>query len=202
MPYMYDIILCVSSYLLGSIPFGYLVSRFKGLDIQQHGSKNIGATNVTRHLGKVAGAITLIADAGKGAVAVYCAHYYGDHANMVYIAAFAVVVGHMYPVWLKFKGGKGVATYLGVLLMLNRSAFVIFFMMWIFSFVTSKYASLSSISSVLIVLMWMFMDQVSLPSLISCSLITALIVYKHKDNIKRLMSKEELVIGQESGQQK
>ncbi|HEX5423513.1 MAG TPA: glycerol-3-phosphate acyltransferase, partial [Candidatus Acidoferrales bacterium] len=110
-------LIAVVAYFLGSIPFGFLIVKVRGRDIRESGSGNIGAANVARSAGAIAGALTLILDAGKGYLAVWiAAHWTHSDVRWMMVAALAAVIGHMFPVWLRFKGGKGVATSLGVFL--------------------------------------------------------------------------------------
>src|ERR1700712_4632191 len=134
-------------YLLGSIPFGLILTRLAGTaDLRSIGSGSIGATNVLRTGSKVLAAATLLGDALKGTVAVVIAGYFGG-PNAAMLAALGAFLGHLYPVWLKFKGGKGVATYIGVLIGLFWPAAVVFCVMWLATATTPRYSSLSGLSA-------------------------------------------------------
>ncbi|HEY6248844.1 MAG TPA: glycerol-3-phosphate 1-O-acyltransferase PlsY [Candidatus Angelobacter sp.] len=214
----------VVSYLLGSIPFGYLlVKMFRGEDIRTSGSGNIGATNVARSGAKGLGIVTLFLDALKGFVAVlhasHWAHTHLQHAdikllhpdleaNAMAIAALSAVVGHIFPVWLKFKGGKGVATALGVFILLLPKAIVVSLVIFILSVAISRYVSLGSIlATVSLPIAAYFLEDwahhlgdsrwgidwmTMLPVCATC----LLIVGKHHENIRRLLAGNENRLGQ------
>ncbi|MCY1705983.1 glycerol-3-phosphate 1-O-acyltransferase PlsY [Pannonibacter sp. SL95] len=184
-------------YLLGSIPFGLIITRMAGLgDIRKIGSGNIGTTNVLRTGKKSLAAATLLGDALKGTVAVLLvSHFYGQEMAMV--AGFGAFLGHLFPVWLKFKGGKGVATYLGILLGLSWPAGVAFALIWIAVAYLSRYSSLSALtaslaSPVLLVLL----DQWQLAELFG--VLTLMLWAKHHENIGRLLKGQESKIGSKS----
>jgi glycerol-3-phosphate acyltransferase PlsY len=213
----------VFGYLLGSVPFGLILTRAAGLgDVRKIGSGNIGATNVLRTGNKSLAAATLLLDALKGTAAVWIVHAvlksaWGFPANWMpgarfavspveagssevayWIAAFAGVaafVGHIYPVWLGFKGGKGVATYIGAMLGFFWPGAVFFCALWLLTAVTMRYSSLAALiaSLVPIAYAWMIGEQ-SLALLLA--LMAALIYYKHEANIRRLLSGSEPKIGQ------
>jgi len=186
--------IAVAAYLLGSIPWGLLIARIFGrVDIRQAGSRNIGATNVARVAGPAAGILTLVLDAAKGFAAVsLAARYSNDSATWMVIAGLAALMGHCFPVWLNFKGGKGVAAALGVFLALCAPAalaalaiFVLVAMYW-------KYASLGSIAAaaampLLIYFLWA--PPHAPPTIIIFGTMAAslLIIYKHDANIQRLV---------------
>ena len=132
------------SYLLGSIPFGFLLTKiFLKKDIRDIGSGNIGATNVLRGGNKVIGFATLILDISKAILPVIFVKF--NYPNLIYIASLCTFLGHLFPIWLKFKGGKGVATYVGILFSINFLFGIIFGLVWIITYFISKYSSLSSI---------------------------------------------------------
>jgi glycerol-3-phosphate acyltransferase PlsY len=185
----------VIGYLLGSIPFGLLLTRFAGTqDLRSIGSGNIGATNVLRTGRKGLAAATLLCDMLKGTLAVVLAGYFGgpDAAMLAGLAAF---LGHLFPVWLKFKGGKGVAVYIGVLLGLFWPAAVVFCLLWLATAATTRYSSLSGLvaSFVTPIFLWWF-DQPALASLLV--VLTLLTFYVHRENIKRLQAGTEGRIGE------
>lgn len=182
-------------YLLGSIPFGLALCQIFGYgDIRLIGSGNIGATNVLRTGNKPLALATLILDSGKGAIAVLLALYFADF-NVAMIAGFSALIGHCYPVWLKFKGGKGVATTLGTLLalspILGGIACAIWFIMALI-FRVSSVAALVAIGMMPIIAHYLYADP-NLSGL--CAAIAALVYLKHRENIKRLFKGEEPRIG-------
>ena len=181
-------------YLLGSIPFGLILTRLAGTkDLRSIGSGSIGATNVLRTGNKALAVGTLLGDALKGTVAVVIAGYYGG-PNAAMLAAFGAFLGHLYPVWLKFKGGKGVATYIGVLIGLFWPAAVIFCLMWLATAFTTRYSSLSALIAAFVtpLFLWWFGH----PALASLFVVlTLLLFWKHSENIKRLQSGTEGRIG-------
>ena len=182
-------------YFLGSIPFGLVLTRFAGTeDLRSIGSGSIGATNVLRTGRKGIAAATLIGDALKGTVAVVICGYYGG-PNAAMLAAFGAFLGHLYPVWLKFRGGKGVATYIGVLIGLFWPAAIVFCVMWLATATTTRYSSLSALIAAFVtpLFLWWF-GQPMLASLLV--VMTLLLFYAHRENIKRLQTGTEGRIGQ------
>ncbi|MGO4386024.1 glycerol-3-phosphate 1-O-acyltransferase PlsY [Microvirga sp. 2YAF29] len=181
-------------YLLGSIPFGVIFTRMAGLgDIRNVGSGNIGATNVLRTGRKGLAAATLIGDALKGTAAVLIAAQWGP--QFATIAALGAFLGHLFPVWLKFKGGKGVATFIGVLIGLNWVAAVIFGVIWLGVAFASRYSSLSALvaSGATPVVLWLLGE----PGMAAATIIlVALLWWKHSPNITRLLDGTEGKIGQ------
>ncbi len=184
----------VLGYLLGSIPFGLLLTRLAGTqDLRTIGSGNIGATNVLRTGRKSLAAATLIGDMLKGTVAVIIAGYFGG-PNAALLAALGAFLGHLFPVWLKFRGGKGVATYLGVLLGLFWPGAVVFAVLWLATAYTSRYSSLSALVAAFVtpIFLWWF-GQLALASLFV--VLTLLLFYTHRENIRRLQAGTEGKIG-------
>jgi acyl phosphate:glycerol-3-phosphate acyltransferase len=182
-------------YLLGSIPFGLVLTRLAGTeDLRSIGSGSIGATNVLRTGRKGIAAATLIGDALKGTVAVVICGYYGG-PNAAMLAALGAFLGHLYPVWLKFRGGKGVATYIGVLIGLFWPAAIVFCVMWLATATTTRYSSLSALIAAFVtpLFLWWF-GQPMLASLLV--VMTLLLFYAHRENIKRLQTGTEGRIGQ------
>ena len=177
------------SYLAGSIPFGLILAKiFLKQDIRQSGSGNIGATNVLRTGGKLLGLLTLILDGLKGYIAVLVTmKYYQDY---IFLSALLVFLGHLFPIWLKFKGGKGVATYLGILFAFNILLPLVFIVSWLVIVFISKFASLASLVSTFIVLIVnIFLE--GLDQSVILFLFFVLIVYSHKTNIGRLKAGTE-----------
>ena len=182
------IIVAVYSYLLGSIPFGLILTKiFLKKDIRKIGSGNIGTTNVLRTGKKSLAASTLILDLMKGYFSIIITFTYFE--NLISYSALICFIGHIFPVWLKFKGGKGVATYLGVILALSYKFFLIFGISWLILSFLFRYASLSSIISSLIVFVcsYLFNNNFSLILFI----FFIIILYTHRENIIRLKNSEE-----------
>jgi glycerol-3-phosphate acyltransferase PlsY len=182
-------------YLLGSIPFGLILTRSAGLgDIRSIGSGNIGATNVLRTGNKKLAAATLLLDALKAAVAALVAWYFfGKEAGL--LAGFAAFMGHLFPVWLGFKGGKGVATYIGTLLGVAPWMVLVFGAIWLGVAKISKYSSLSALVATLVipVVLW-FLNEPKIALVLA--VMTAISWWKHEENIKRLIAGTESRIGQ------
>src|SRR6478735_9908132 len=185
----------VLGYLLGSIPFGLILTKLaRTQDLRSVGSGNIGATNVLRTGHKGLAAATLICDALKGTIAVVIAGNFGG-PNAAMLAALAAFLGHLFPVWLKFKGGKGVAVYIGVLIGLFWPAAMVFCVLWIATAATTRYSSLSALVASFItpIFLWWF-GHPALASL--CAVLTLLLFYMHRENIKRLQAGTEGRIGE------
>ena len=188
----------IIAYLIGSIPFGYLIVRAKGGgDVRDTGSGGTGATNVSRRAGKAAGVVTLILDALKGAIAVIIAQLMlkGDDTTWLpAAAAIAVIVGHVFPVWLKFRGGKGVATGVGVFLMLAPLAVLFAGVIFVAVVALTKYVSLGSIlaAATIPLFVWLFVLEVDLKPVLVASITGALLImFAHRGNIARLLSGTE-----------
>ncbi|KJC58835.1 glycerol-3-phosphate acyltransferase [Bradyrhizobium sp. LTSPM299] len=188
------IVALLIGYLLGSIPFGLILTRLAGTqDLRSVGSGNIGATNVLRTGHKGLAAATLIGDMLKGTIAVIIAGTY-DGPDAAMLAALGAFLGHLFPIWLKFKGGKGVATYIGVLLGLFWPAALIFAAIWLGTAYTSRYSSLSALVAAFVtpIFLWWF-GHAALASLFA--VLTLLLFYMHRENIKRLQAGTEGKIG-------
>jgi glycerol-3-phosphate acyltransferase PlsY len=193
--YAIDVIALLIGYLFGSIPFGLILTRQAGTqDIRSIGSGNIGATNVLRTGHKGLAATTLICDMLKGTVAVIIAGYYGGPSAAM-LAALGAFLGHLFPVWLNFRGGKGVAVYIGVLIGLFWPAAVVFCVLWLATAATSRYSSLAALvaSFVTPIFLWWF-GHLALASLFA--VLTMLLFYMHRENIKRLQTGTEGRIGE------
>ncbi len=185
--------IAVGSYLLGSVPFGIVVSKLFGLpDPRTVGSKNIGATNVLRSGSKAAALATVLLDAGKGGIAVLIARSLsGDDASQV--AALFSFLGHLYPVWLGFKGGKGVATFLGTLLALTPMVGLIALASWLFTYFVFRYSSLSALmASILTPLVAILLGYGNLAALLLA--MSGLLIWKHRANIERLRDGTEPMV--------
>ena len=182
------IIVAVYSYLLGSIPFGLVLTKiFLKKDIREIGSGNIGTTNVLRTGKKSLAIATLILDLLKGYFSIALTFIYFE--NLISYSALICFVGHIFPVWLKFRGGKGVATYLGVVLALSYKFFLIFGITWLVLSFLFRYASLSSIVSSLIVFVYSYFFIDNFSSILFIFFV--IIVYTHRENIVRLKNSEE-----------
>ena len=208
--------LIASAYLIGSIPFSYLVVRvFAGADIRQHGSRNVGATNVARTFGKWPGIIALILDVSKGYAAIVVARYLVDRPDWpfqasatagplqsrefwVALAGLIAVLAHMFPVWLKFHGGKGVATAMGVFLALDPVVIAAAIIVFLIVLITTRFVSLASIISAASIPLFFHFLANNAPFwrvILSIPIAIAIIV-KHHSNIRRLVSREERRMGE------
>ena len=179
----------IISYLMGSIPFGFILTKiFLNKDIREIGSGNIGATNALRTGNKTIGYSTLILDILKAVVPViYVKIFYQE---FLYIASLCAFLGHVFPIWLKFKGGKGVATYLGILFAINFYFGIVFIISWFITFFISKFSSLSSlIGAASIPIYLLFLSQFD--QVVFFTIMFVLIFFTHRENIKRLKNKEE-----------
>ena len=185
-----ELILIISiSYLMGSIPFGLILTKiFLKKDIREIGSGNIGATNVLRTGNKVIGYLTLVLDVLKAVIPVLYIKF--NFPELVYISSLSAYIGHVFPVWLKFKGGKGVATYVGILFSINYFLGIIFVVSWLIIFFISKYSSLGSILSSLTIPIFIYFNS-SYENEYFFIIIFVLILYTHRKNVKRLINKEE-----------
>ena len=183
------VIVVIYSYLLGSIPFGLVLTKiFLKKDIRTVGSGNIGTTNVLRTGNKFLAIATLAFDLLKGYISVYITMLYFE--NLTSLSALICFIGHIFPIWLKFKGGKGVATYLGVILALSYKLFLIFGIAWVSLSLLFRFASLSSMISALIVFLYAYFYEININTLI-LFLFFVMILFTHKENILRLKSSTE-----------
>lgn len=198
---MRSILVVLCAYLIGSIPFGYLIVRLRhGADIRETGSGGTGATNVTRRAGRLAGVLTLLLDGAKGIAAVLIAKSFGsaeDAAWIVGVAAIAALVGHIFPIWLKFRGGKGVATGLGVMAVLAPIPTLVAMVAFVITFMLTRYVSLSSMVAAMVLPIAVFSYHGLIrpsddPGTLLAALIGAvLIVWAHRANIDRLRTGTE-----------
>lgn len=184
----------IAAYFLGSIPFGLILAKlFAGEDVRKSGSGNIGATNVVRVVGPVAGILTLLLDLAKGSGAVLLAERISNEsAAWMMVAAFAALIGHCFPVWLKFKGGKGVATAAGVFLALSPWACLIAIVLFLLVVIFWRYVSLGSISAaasmpLLIYFLWAPRHAPPLAVTLGTLAVALLVIYKHRGNLQRLI---------------
>ena len=183
------IIVAFVSYLMGSIPFGFVLTKvFLKKDIRDIGSGNIGATNALRTGNKFVGYITLILDISKAVIPVIFVKF--NYPDLLFIASLCAFLGHVFPIWLKFKGGKGVATYVGILFSINIILGAVFVISWLIVFVITKYSSLSSIIGTLTVPSYLLITGQN-NNIIFFAIMFVLIFFTHRENIKRLKNKEE-----------
>ncbi len=189
------ILLLIISFIIGSIPFGIIIAKAKEVNLKKIGSGNIGATNVLRSLGKGPAALTLLGDVLKGTAAVALARYFG--ATPVYEGLFglAAILGHNFSIFLGFRGGKGVATSLGVLVIYSPQTAIVTFIIWLVVVVFTKYSSLGAlVSFVFLPINILLFDDKG--KLFTAILIAILIFFRHRDNIQRLIKGTERRIGQ------
>lgn len=184
----------VVSYLIGSIPFGYIIARSRGIDIRQHGSGNIGATNVWRTLGPLPGAAAFAGDAGKGFLAVLLGRYVGLEGAEL-LTGLAALAGHSWPVYLKFKGGKIIATGAGVVLALSPATILVALVVWLAVLGIFRYVSLSSICAALSVPVSFYFFEGGWKNVAFGVMIAVFAVFKHIPNIKRLIAGTEYKVG-------
>jgi glycerol-3-phosphate acyltransferase PlsY len=194
------IIIFIGAYLFGATPWGFIIGKMKGIDIRKHGSGNIGATNVTRTLGGGLGKLCFLLDTLKGFIPVFIASIMVKDSQVdsaMIVATLATVLGHMFPVYLKFKGGKGISTTGGALLALAPGAFICSALIWVISFKTSRYVSLASIiaAATLPLNAWLLnltgLTKTTMPLIIFLAILGLLAVVRHISNIKRLLNGTE-----------
>ena len=183
------LVIGIASYLMGSIPFGLVLTKiFLKKDIREIGSGNIGATNALRTGNKLIGYSTLLLDIAKAIIPVIYVKI--NYPDLIYIASLCTFLGHVFPIWLKFKGGKGVATYVGILFSINIILGLIFVASWVFIFLLFRYSSLSSIiGSISVPIYILITSQIN--DTIFFAIMFILIFFTHRENIKRLKNKEE-----------
>ncbi|NQV67684.1 MAG: glycerol-3-phosphate 1-O-acyltransferase PlsY [Rhodobacteraceae bacterium] len=183
-------LIALGAYLLGAVPFGIVITRGLGLgDLRQIGSGNIGATNVLRTGNRWAALMTLLLDAGKGGIAVVIARQFGP-SDAEQLAALAAFLGHLFPIWLGFRGGKGVATFLGTLTLLAWPVGLASCATWLVTFALTRISSLSALIAALSVVFWLGISGYSDMIALGASL-AALILWRHEANIKRLLAGTE-----------
>ena len=198
------LITAVASYLLGTIPFGYILVRvFRGKDVRASGSGNIGATNVARQ-SPALGVATLILDAAKGLAAVILARllFGGPHEKLLMtLAAICAVLGHMFPVWLKFRGGKGVATSLGSFVLIAPKSILCIVGLFLIIVAATRYVSLGSVvvAAAFPLLVWSLHESVEPLQIFLLALASILILWKHRQNIARLLAGTESKLGAKRG---
>ena len=189
------LLLLATGFVLGSIPFGIIIAKTKGVDLKKVGSRNIGATNVLRSLGTVPAILTLLGDILKGTMAVALGRYFGAGPLFEGLTGISAILGHNFSVFLGFKGGKGVATSIGVIALFVPPAALTTVFVWLASVIVFRYSSLGALIafSVLPFAVILFDDREKLPIAL---FITLLIFFRHRDNIRRLLSGNERRIGQ------
>jgi glycerol-3-phosphate acyltransferase PlsY len=191
------------SYLVGAIPFGYIIAKlWKGIDIREHGSKNIGFTNVLRTVGAVPGIIVLILDIGKGLASILIFARLGELNLDILpvLCGVAAIIGHNWTIYLKFKGGKGIATTIGVFIALAPMATLISLVVWVITVLITRYVSLGSILFVICLPIVIFAGQIvgrdyTISLLLAAALVAIMAIYKHRSNIGRLLNGTEKKIG-------
>ena len=190
-----SIVFVVFAYLCGSVPWGFIIGKVCGVDVRTVGSKNIGATNVTRCVGKRAGQLCFALDFIKGLLPVLLAQRVVHNEKVLLIVVVAAVVGHMFPVFLNFKGGKGVSTAAGAIAALAPVSLVAALTVWVVVFLVSRYVSLASISAaaVLATVSWVqvLTSTLSWPKAALLTFVAALAIFRHRENIARLMNGTE-----------
>ncbi|WP_215905211.1 glycerol-3-phosphate 1-O-acyltransferase PlsY [Wolbachia pipientis] len=179
----------VLSYILGSIPFSLIITKIKGINLREVGSGNIGATNVARTGNKFLAVLTLLLDSFKGFIAIYIAQQFFDNDLWIYASAILAVLGHMFPIWLRFNGGKGVATTLGILIALNIPLASVFVFIWLIVFFTFRYSSLASLTAAVITVVASFFFQKEL--FLALLIVAILLFLKHHRNITNLLQGRE-----------
>ena len=181
-------LVAIISYIIGSIPFGFILTKIiTKKDIRNIGSGNIGATNALRSGNKLVGYLTLLLDIFKAILPIIYLKY--NYPELIFISSLCIFLGHLFPVWLKFKGGKGVATYLGIIIAIDLYLATVFGIIWILIYLISKYSSLSSIIASAAIPIYVFF--VYEKNLFFFIIMFVLIFYAHRANIKRLLNKEE-----------
>ena len=187
---MTKLLVVLGAYLAGSIPFGYLAGRLRGVDIRTVGSKNVGATNVFRTLGKRWGIAVMIADIGKGLGAALLARWLTDDPWPL-VASGAAVAGHVFPVWLRFRGGKGVATGAGVVIGLMPLVSLVLVAVWVLIVATTRYVSLASVVGAVACPPLAALFGYTWPTVAFATIISVAVLIRHWQNVKRLMAGTE-----------
>ncbi|MBF0593078.1 MAG: glycerol-3-phosphate 1-O-acyltransferase PlsY [Nitrospirae bacterium] len=190
--------LCVAAFLTGSIPFGLLIARAKGIDLRAVGSRNIGATNVLRSVGKLPALFTLLADIFKGTIFVAFGRYLVVGVTVEGVIGLCAILGHIFSIFLAFKGGKGVATALGVFLIYTPLAWGLAIVTWLVSAFVTRYSSLAALIAFVLLPLYIYILDRSIVKVIVGVVVTLVIFFKHRDNIRRLLNGTEKKIGQKT----
>jgi len=188
-----EVLVMLFAYLLGSIPFALLVVKLvKGVDVREYGSGNVGATNAFRILGLGLGILVALLDIGKGFIAVSVARYFfADQPLLLLVAGLLAIAGHNWPIFLNFKGGKGVATSVGVLISLSPKTILVAFLVWLIIVLITQYVSLASIVAAIVIPILMYLFAQETIFIILAVLIAIFVIYRHQANIKRLLAGTE-----------
>lgn len=189
-------VLILFAFIMGSIPVGLIIAKIKGVDLRKVGSGNIGATNVLRAMGKGPAIITLLGDMFKGFIPVYLSTYLLDDTFIRGITGLFAILGHDFSLFLRFRGGKGVATSIGVLLAYSPIVAILTILLWIIVVFLSRYSSMGAIVSFLLLPLNTYILDHSYDKLTISTLMTLLLLFKHRDNIGRLLSGKEPKIGE------
>jgi glycerol-3-phosphate acyltransferase PlsY len=191
------ILILAASYLLGSIPFGLLVAKWWAkVDVREHGSGNIGMTNVLRTAGYFCAFLTLVGDMGKGVAAVLIGRHFGGDHTFTLIAGILAVVGHNWPIFLRFKGGKGVATIAGVLVAFQPLVAAVLVVIWLAVLIFSRYISLASIVVAVCLPLALFIFKASSIEIVLATIVAGVTIFRHRSNIDRLRKGTEFRFGQ------
>jgi glycerol-3-phosphate acyltransferase PlsY len=196
----FELLLVLVAYVLGSLPTALLIVRgLTGEDVRRKGSGNVGATNALRAAGWKAGVAVTLIDVAKGAVSVLLMLRYNPESGWVCAAMLAVVIGHCYPVWLKFKGGKGVAAGFGAFLVLSPISALAAFVVWVLVLVVSRWVALASmVACAVFPLALKLLGEPDLVMLVSVSAAAVLIIFRHSSNIRKMLSGEEVKVGDDA----
>lgn len=189
------LLLAALSFLIGSIPVGAVIAGIRGIDLKSVGSGNIGATNVLRAVGKLPALLTLLGDMAKGAIPVLVARHFGGDILLQGIVGLAAIFGHNFSIFLSFKGGKGVATSLGALLVYSPVAGLITVGLWLVTAAATRYSSLGAIVSFTLLPVTIYLFDYFFEKMVICVIIAVLLMIRHTGNIKRLINGTESKIG-------
>ena len=189
------LLLILCAFLLGSIPFGVVVAKIYGVNLKKVGSGNIGATNVLRSMGKGPALLTLVGDVVKGSLAIVIGRFFLHSPSLEGIIGLSAIVGHNFSLFLRFRGGKGVATSIGVLLIYSPKVGVLTVILWLMVIVVTRYSSLAAIVSFGLLPLSIYVLDYSQEKLVIGILVAFLLIFRHTDNIKRLLHGTELKIG-------
>ena len=189
---MKALLLVIFAYLFGSVIFGEVIARLKGVDLRRVGSGNVGATNVTRALGKKYGVLVFFLDFLKGFIPTLIAvNSFSIHSWVLTFTGIASVLGHMYPLFFGFRGGKGVATAFGVIFAISTQVALLSFLVWLGIFLWKRYVSLASITATVFTFLFLFIAGYPVNVLFMALVIGALVIYRHRENIERLLTGTE-----------